>query len=78
MKPIEFSEQNMVWAANQLPYLPLPAWSDQKQTISLWQMSWWERIKMLFTGRLWLCQLNFGSPLQPQCPSVDYPFRRDA
>ncbi len=74
MKPIEFPEQTMVWAENQPPYLPLPAYSDDRETISLWALTWWERIRIVFTGRLWLRQLNFGNPLQPQSPSLQYPF----
>lgn len=26
---------------------------------------------MLFTGLLWLGQMNFGQPLQPQLPSLN-------
>lgn len=76
MKPIEFPEQTQVWAKNQPPYLPLPAYTDERETISLWTLTWRERFKVLFTGRLWLRQLNFGSALQPQAPSVDRPFVR--
>ena len=57
MKPIEFPEQTTVWAENQPPYLPLPAYT------------------ILFTGRLWLRQLNFGKPLQPQKPFLETPFQ---
>ena len=74
MKPIEFPEQTMVWAENQPPYLPLPAYTDDRETISLWAMTWRERIRALFTGRLWLRQLNLGNPLQPQVPSLQSPF----
>ena len=66
MKPIQFPEQTMVWAENQPPYLPLPAYTDDRETISLWALTWRERIRALFTGRLWLRQLNFGAALQPQ------------
>ena len=65
MKPIEFPEQNYVWAKKQGPYSPLPAWTDERQTISLWRLSWRERIQVLVTGRLWHRQLNFGQQLQP-------------
>ena len=74
MKPIGFPEQTRVWAANQPPYLPLPAYSDDRETISLWALTWVERIRILFTGRLWLRQLNFRQPLQPQSPSTRCPF----
>ena len=76
MKPIEFPEMNRTWAKDQPPYLRLPAWSDQKETISLWALSWRERFKVLFTGRLWHRQCNFGQALQPTVISVLYPWGR--
>lgn len=74
MKPIEFPEQTIVWAKNQPPYLPLPAYTNQEETISCWQFTWAERLKVLWQGHLWLRQMNFGSALQPQAPSVASPF----
>lgn len=76
MTPITFPEQTIVWAKDQPPYLPLPAFTDQRETISLWQLSWRERCQILWMGRLWLRQYNFGQPLQPQCPTLQYPFVR--
>lgn len=74
MTPIEFPEQTIVWAKNQPPYLPLPAFTDEKQTISCWKLTWTERLKVLFNGKLWLRQMNFSQPLQPQAPSIESPF----
>ena len=74
MRPIKFSQQNTIWAADQLPYLPLPAYSSGNMTISLWKLSWSERLKLLFTGQIWLKQLNFGQPLQPQKLMIHSPF----
>ena len=74
MKPIEFPEQTMVWAKDQPPYLPLPAYVDGRETVSRWQLTWLERFRVLFSGRMWLRQCNFGAPLQPQKPQVEYPF----
>jgi hypothetical protein len=74
MTPIEFPQQTIVWAKNQPPYLPLPAYTDDRETISCWQLTWRERLKVLCFGCLWLRQMNFGSPLQPQALSVDTPF----
>lgn len=74
MTPIEFPEQTIVWAKNQPPYLPLPAYSNEEETISCWRLTWLERIKVLCFGRLWLRQMNFGDALQPQAPSIDSPF----
>lgn len=74
MTPIEFPEQTMVWAKNQPPYLPLPAYTNERETISRWRLTWRERLVVLWRGDLWLRQMNFGGPLQPQAPSVESPF----
>lgn len=78
MEPVEFPEQTMVWAKNQPPYLPLPAYTDERETISCWKLTWRERFRVLVSGRLWLRQMNFGAPLQPQAPTVERPFQSAA
>lgn len=68
MKPIEFREQNVVFAKNQLEYKPLPALHlhDADGTvISCWGLSFRERIRVLFTGKIWVGLLSFGKPLTP-------------
>lgn len=76
MLPIEFPEQNMIFAKYQLQYHPLPAFRDEDgQVISCWKLNLIERFKILFTGKLWLQQLTFNDPLQPQRPQVEYPFK---
>ena len=74
MKPLAFPEQTQVWAENQPPYLRLPAYTNERETITLWSLTWWERLRVLLFGRLWLRQCNFGQPLQPQRPTIDCPF----
>lgn len=82
MKPISpvvkgFDE--VVFAKGQPEYLPLPAIrcaDPQVTVISKWKLTLWERLKIVFTGRLFLMQLTFGSPLQPQLPSVNEPALR--
>lgn len=75
MKPIPFKEQNACYAENQPEYLPLPAYkSDTGEVITCWKLDWRERFKMFWTGVLWWRQLTFNQPLQPQSPSIDYPF----
>lgn len=78
MSPIEFPEQTQVWAKDQPPYLPLPAYTNERETISCWRLTWAERIRVLLSGRLWLRQMNFGQALQPQAPSIASPFRKVA
>mgnify|MGYP001597686316 CR=1 FL=1 len=77
MKPIEFKQQNVVFAKDQLEYLPLPAYRSPNKSgrvVTCWQLSWLERVKVLVTGRVWANQLTFQQALQPQKLCVDIPF----
>ncbi len=77
MKPIKFKEHTKIYAENQPKYLPLPVYEDDVQggrVYHCWELSPWERIKILFTGKLWINILNFKKPLQPILPMVDSPF----
>lgn len=74
MKPIEFAECNTTWAKDQKPFLPLPAFTNDQETISLWQLTWRERITVLFSGRIWHRQSNYKQKLQGVSMSVDTPF----
>ena len=68
MKPIEFTEQNCVFAKDQKEYLPLPAFrndSEQGEVISCWKLSFIERMRILFTGKLWVSLMTFNNPLTP-------------
>jgi hypothetical protein len=42
----------------------LPVFTDGKQCISLWQMSWRERFSALFFGRIWL-SVHMGETQPP-------------
>jgi hypothetical protein len=58
MKPLEFEQQSVI--LNKPDDMTdeecgsLPIYSDGQQCISLWRMSWRERISSLFFGRVWL------------------------
>jgi hypothetical protein len=74
MKPIEFEHQNTVYAKDQPEYQPLPALKIDGPTgeiISCWKLSFKERIKILFTGKVWLSLMSFNNPLTPSYLSVD-------
>lgn len=76
MKPVEFSEQNIIIAKDQPEYIPLPALmhnDDYGHVTSCWQMSWRERLKFLLTGRVYVTLLTFRGPLQPQIVSLEIP-----
>jgi len=69
MKPVKFKGSNCVYAEDQEEYLSLPAYKhgDEFGSISsCWQLSLRERLKVLFTGRIYSTLLSFGKPLIPQ------------
>lgn len=74
MKPIEFKEQNIIFAKDQPEYLPLPAFRNDGpmgEVISCWNLSFKERLKILFTGKLWVSLAMFGKPLTPSFFTVN-------
>lgn len=74
MKPITFPEQNAIYAQDQAQYLPLPAYRNEVEVISFWELTWKERFRIFFTGRLWHRQMNFGAQLQAVSLAVESPF----
>ena len=58
MKAIEFKESNGVRTApesmTEKECKDLPVYSDGEFCISCWSMSWWERLRALFLGKIWL------------------------
>jgi len=78
MEPIEFKEQNVIFAKNQPEYLPLPAYQDNEQggrIFHCWRLNWRERIRMFFIGKLWINVLTFNLPPQPIKPMANNPFK---
>ena len=73
MFPVFFPQCNVEYAKDQPEYRTLHAWTDGRVVVSMWRLSLFERLKILLTGKLWLRQLTFGDPLQPQLPQVDAP-----
>jgi len=72
MKIIEFKGCNTVYAKEQPEYLNLPSHRKKDGTvISCWGLSFWERFKILRTGKMFLSVLTFNKPLQPLKMSVD-------
>jgi hypothetical protein len=75
MSPIAFPEHNVVLGAQQPEYLPLPAHrSPDGHVVTCWKLTWRERFKVLFVGKVWSHQLTFNRPLQPQLLEASYPF----
>lgn len=74
MKAIEFKHQNIVFAKDQPEYLPLPALkidSPEGEVVSCWRLSFRERIKVVFTGRVWMSLMSFNKPLTPSFLAVN-------
>jgi len=68
MKPIKFKEQNVIFAKDQPQYLPLPAFKvnePEGRVIFCMGLSFSERIRLLFTGRMWCSLMMFNKPLTP-------------
>lgn len=78
MKLIQFKGQTTVVAENQDEYLDMPArrYDDpQGHLVCCWQLSLKERLKLLFTGRLWHTILTFRQSVQPIALSTECPFK---
>jgi hypothetical protein len=74
MKTIEFPEHNKVYAKDQKEYNPLPVHDRHNyagEQVSCWELTWKERFKVLFSGKIWLSMWTFGKPLQPVRITVD-------
>lgn len=61
MTPIEFTEQTAILHANPnqleidgLEVGTLPIFTDGNQVISCWGLSLWERLQVLWHGKVWL------------------------
>lgn len=68
MKAIPFNEMNTEVAQDQSQYITLPALVDDGAegcVISCWRLNWWERIRMIFTGRIWVGLHMYGEDVTP-------------
>ena len=71
MKAISFKDQTIEIAKDQPEYNTLPAHvGDEGAVSTCWALSFWERVRVLFTGKIWHQQLTFRSPYQPTRMSV--------
>jgi len=68
MKPVNFRESNTMIAKDQDEYLTLPAHitNDVSGTVIFCiKANFWERLQILFTGRIWCSLMTFKSSIQP-------------
>lgn len=76
MTPTKFHGWFIPLGKGQDEYRVLPAHRSNDHygyVTSCWKLTFWERVKVLFTGRIFWRQMTFNDPLQPQLPSVDNP-----
>lgn len=73
MNPIPFKEQNAVVGAGQPEYIPLPVLHEGLRVTSCWRTTWRDRLRILFTGRIYVTCLTFGAPLQPLMVNSELP-----
>jgi hypothetical protein len=81
VRPVEFPQQNTIFAKDQPEYLPLPAHvvkEPEGRVITCWELTSEECAEIFVTGRIWISQMTFGGQLQPQLPSVASPFEETA
>jgi len=75
MEPIRFKEVNVTFAKDQPDYLPLPAHKTKDGVVTTcWKMTFREKIKLFFTGRLYLQVQTFNKPFSPIVVFLDDPF----
>ncbi len=69
MEPVKFKESNCTFAKDQPEYLSLPVWrkpnSPKGIIVCCWKATFMERIKILFSGKLYLSLLTFNKALTP-------------
>lgn len=76
MTPVKFKGWYIPFGKGQDEYRILPAHKSRDSAgyvTSCWKLTIMERLKVLFTGRIYWRQMTFHDPLQPQLPSVDNP-----
>ena len=77
MDVIKFKECNTVYAENQPEYLPLPAHKTEAGRVtSCWGLSFFERLRIALTGKIYLQVLTFNKSLQPLKMAVKNPLIR--
>ena len=68
MIPKDFKEKNVLLGNEQPEYLSLPAFkkdSSQGDVITCWNLSFKERLRILFKGEIWLHVLTFNNSFPP-------------
>jgi hypothetical protein len=65
-----------VYAKNQPPYIPLPAYKEEDGTVTTrWRLTFKERVQVLLGGHIWVTLLTFNKPLQPITLTAECPLK---
>jgi len=68
MKPVKFKGQNTVIKSKSNDFYDMPILvsdTTEGHVVMCYKLSFIERIRVLFTGRIWLSVLSFKKPLKP-------------
>ena len=66
MESLKFKECNIEIARDQPEYKSIHAWKDDSGTVVMcYKMSFKEKLRALFLGKIWLTRLTFNQDFQP-------------
>lgn len=79
MKLQKFDQANTFYPAEQATMSgDFYAYKGQDgQVVMLWRLSFLDRVRLLFRGKLWVRVLTFNQPLQIHVVTADSPFEKD-
>ena len=74
MKPNKFKEANAILEApkDSDNVEDLPVWTNGQSIVSCWEVSLWDRLRILLIGRVWLWVMGPTQP--PVFLDAQYPF----
>jgi hypothetical protein len=79
MRPIEFSEQTKILNKpkdmTDEECSSLPVYTDGKHCISVWRATFMERLRFMFSGKIWLWVVS-GQTQPPVSLDLQNPFRK--
>lgn len=74
-----YSLSEIIYAENQPQYQNLPSFrTEDGDVLTRWKLTLRERIKIFFTGSIYLTISTFNHPLQPVMLQVDKPILHEA
>jgi hypothetical protein len=71
MKNVDFKEANTILGSDGVKVLPAYVDEQNHLVVTCWRMSLWERVKALFSGRVWICTLADKKSVQRSVPCMD-------